>query len=155
MCSIANLRDEWFAQPGGTIYERAADLIQDGKASSAVALLEPALQQNPQDLKAQTLMGMALAADNRREQANQHFRDALAANPRFSPALRNLAINEMALGDAGNARTHFEQLLQLSPADPLAHLALGELDFTAKNYQACVSHFEQSRELYLRAFTTR
>jgi tetratricopeptide (TPR) repeat protein len=138
------------AQSGSTLYEQAASYIQRGQASRAITLLKPAIQQNPQDLKAQTLMGMALAADNRREEANQHFRQALAANPRFAPALRNLAINEMALGDAVNARKHFEHLLEMTPADPLAHLALGELEFAAKNFQGAASHFEQSQDLYAR-----
>lgn len=137
------------AQPAGSIYERAAAHIQRGEASSAIALLEPRLQEAPRDLKALTLMGMALSAENRREQANQYFRQALNADPKFAPALKNLAINEMTLGEGAKAKTHFEQLLQLTPSDPIAHLTLGEIEFAAKDYGAAVSHYEQSGSLYL------
>lgn len=137
------------AQSAGSIYQEAAAYIQRGQASSAIALLEPRLRETPQDLKALTLMGMALAAENRRDQANQYFRQALDADPRFGPALKNLAINEMALGQSANAKTHFTQLLQLTPADPIAHLALGEIEFGDKDYPAAISHYEQSGNLYL------
>ena len=137
------------AQSTGSIYERAAAYLQRGQASSAIALLEPRLKDTPGDLKALTLMGMALSVENRREQANRYFRQALDANPKFAPALKNLAINEMALGEGANAKRHFEQLLQLTPSDSIAHFTLGEIEFAAKDYGAAVSHYEQSGRLYL------
>src|SRR5437016_62895 len=72
------------AQSAGSIYERAAVYIQQGQASSAIALLEPRLQEMPRDLKALTLMGMALSTDNRREQANRYYLQALNADPKFA-----------------------------------------------------------------------
>src|SRR5262245_3726115 len=138
------------AQTTGSIYEQAAAHIQRGQPSSAITLLEPRLQEAPRDLKALTLLGMAHAAENRREQANRYYRLALDADPKFAPALKNLAINEMTLGDGANAKTHFEQLLQLTPADPVAHLALGDIASAAKDYRSALAHYEQSGNLYLR-----
>lgn len=138
------------AQPSVSIYEQAASYIQRSQPGSAVALLEPKLKENPQDLKARTLMGMALAADNRRAEANRHFLLALESQPNYAPALRNLALNEMAMGQTANARSHFEKLLKLSPSDPLAHLALGGFAFAAGDYDASVSHYSRSGELYRR-----
>src|SRR5947209_4450946 len=124
------------AQSIPSIYEQAADYIQRGQSPSAIALLEPRLRATPGDLKALTLMGLALAAENRREPANRYFKQVLNANPRFAPALKNLAINELALGENENAKKHLLQLLQLTPADPMAHLALGEIEFGSKNYRS-------------------
>src|SRR3954453_12260344 len=92
------------AQPSSSIFEQAADYIQRGKSASAIALLEPRLRETPEDLKALTLVGMAHAAENRREQATQYFRQALKVNPRFAPALKNLALNELALGQNDAAK---------------------------------------------------
>jgi tetratricopeptide (TPR) repeat protein len=56
----------------------------------------------------------------------------------------------MAMGQVANAKLHFEQLLEVTPADPVAHLALGEIAFTAGRYDAAVSHYDQSGDLYLK-----
>src|SRR5215469_4098890 len=45
-----------------SLYEQAAATIQSGQFAEAVRLLEPRLQQAPWDLKALTLMGMAVSA---------------------------------------------------------------------------------------------
>jgi tetratricopeptide (TPR) repeat protein len=113
-------------------------------------VLEPLLQQQPSDVRALTLMGMALTTAGKPKDANARFRQALAANPQFAPALRGLAINEMALGLAQEAKQHFEQLVKLTPGDPVAQLALGELAFRDKQYAQSVQHFEQSQGLHLR-----
>lgn len=138
-----------FAQTA-SIYEQAAYLLQRGDAPSAIRLLEPRLKDAPQDLRALTLMGMALSLDNHPEQGNGYFRRALELNPRFAPALRNLGVNEMTAGNTEAARKHFEQLLQLTPNDAVGRLSLAELEFSARNYRAALSHYEQSGELYLR-----
>jgi tetratricopeptide (TPR) repeat protein len=149
MIALAANRAAQGQQPA-SIYEQAATLIQSAKASDAIALIEPRLQTAPQDLKALTLMGMAMAADNRREQANQYFERALQANPVFAPALKNLALNEVALGRTANARSDLERLLQLTPSDPIAHLALAEIQVAVGDLPNAISHYERSGDLLLR-----
>ncbi len=134
----------------GTIYEQAAGYLQRGEVSSAVQLLEPRLKEAPQDLRALTLMGMALSADNHREQGNRYYQRALEKNPIYTPALRNLAINELALGHASTARLQFERLLKLAPTDAIGHVGMAEVEFDAHNYREAVQHYEQSGELYVR-----
>ncbi len=138
------------AQATGSIYERAAALIQRGESRSAIALLQPRLKEEPRDLKALTLMGMAASAENRREQANMYFRKALALDPQFAPALKNLAINELSANETASAREHFEELLRFTPSDPIAHLAIADISFAAKDFQKAVSNYDRSAELYLR-----
>src|SRR5215471_10965164 len=89
-------------------------------------MLEPRLQQVPGDLKALTLMGMAVSADGRLEEGNGYYRQALKVNASFAPALKNLAANELALGHAAIARGYFERLFALTPADPAARLGLAQ-----------------------------
>jgi tetratricopeptide (TPR) repeat protein len=109
-----------------SLYEQAAASIQGGQSANAIRILEPRLQQAPRDLKALTLMGMAVSAEGRLEEGNRYYRQALEINSSFAPALKNLAANEMALGHTPVARTHFERLLDLTPADPAVRLGLAQ-----------------------------
>ena len=109
-----------------SLYEQAAASIQKGQAANAVRILEPHLKQFPQDLKALTLMGMAVSAGGRREEGNRYYLQALKVSSSFAPALKNLAGNELALGRSADARTHFERLLILTPADPAVRLGLAQ-----------------------------
>ncbi len=109
-----------------TIYEQAVAYIQNGQAAAAIPILESRIHEAPHDLRALTLMGMALSAQGRPEEGNQYFRQALEADPAFAPALKNLATNEMASGHMQNAKTQFERLIQLTPADHGVRLGLAQ-----------------------------
>jgi tetratricopeptide (TPR) repeat protein len=138
-----------FAQ-APSIYEQAASSLQRGDAPTAIRLLEPRLHDAPNDLRALTLMGMALSSQDRREEGNEYFRRVLSLNPAFPPALRNLGLNQMASGNSVQARRYIEELLKLTPADAVGRLALAELEFTAGHHRAALTNYEQSAELYLR-----
>jgi len=97
-------------------------------------------------LKARTLLGMALSAAGKRAEATREFERALQVNPKYVPALRNLAANEMAMAGVAHAKSHFEQVLQLDPQDTLAHLALAEMEFATEHYKSSVAHHERSGE---------
>ncbi len=125
-----------------SIYEQAASDIQAGHAPAAIQILEARLHESPQDLRALTLMGMALLAQDRREEGNGYFQKALQVNPDYAPALRNLASSHMAAGKPDSARAQFERLIALTPADPGGYLGLaqaciqlGEPDIAAQTLQ--------------------
>ena len=132
-----------------SVYEQAAGELQAGRAVSAGNLLAPVLRNDPKDLRALTLMAMALTAEGQTADANRMYRAALDISPQFAPALRGLAMNEMATGEAAAARQHFEALLKLTPAEPVAHLALGEFLCAERRYAECLDHFERSNGAYL------
>jgi cellulose synthase operon protein C len=109
-----------------TIYEQAASLIQNGDAASAAHVLESRLQESPGDLKALTLMGMSLAAQGRREEGNVFFSRALDVNPGYGPAVRSLALNYLSMNKPDEARSNFERLVKIAPADPSGYLGLAQ-----------------------------
>jgi predicted Zn-dependent protease len=92
---------------------------------------------------------MALTAAQRPAEGSKRFRDALAVNPRYAPALRGLAMNYMSAGDTANAESYFEALLKVAPGEAVAHLALGEIRCAARRYSECLEHFEASAGAYL------
>src|SRR5437016_10632674 len=94
-------------------YQQAISYVQQGKPADGIPILERILADTPADLRARNLIGIALSAEGRRAEANEHFQRALAADPKFYPALKNMALNELAMGLTADARRHFEQALAI------------------------------------------
>jgi tetratricopeptide (TPR) repeat protein len=136
------------AQQRPSVYREAAERIQRGDPQGAVALLEPHLKSNPSDLRAQTLLGMALSAAGRLSEANECFRGVLRVDSQFVPALQGLALNEIALGRTQEARRYLEQLLKITPTNPVAHLAMGDLAYAGKDFRAVVAYYDRSGGLF-------
>ena len=127
-----------------TIYEQAAASVQTGHPEGAITLLEPWIKTHPDDLRALTLMGMAISAAGKSTDANSYFERALRIRPAYPPALKGLAMNEMALKQYDAAQTHFAKLLAASPGDPVAHAGLGEIAFARGDFANAVRCFEQA-----------
>jgi tetratricopeptide (TPR) repeat protein len=128
-------------------YEQALSLIKQRQIEQGIALLRKILEQSPDDLRAHNLLGIALTTSGKIEEANTHFQKAITLNPRFYPALKNLAINEMRLNRIAEAKAHLAQALQIEPNDPVVHLALGEIHFQGKQFREAADHYDRSREL--------
>jgi tetratricopeptide (TPR) repeat protein len=128
-------------------YEQALTLIKQQQVEQGIALLRKILVQSPDDLRAHNLLGIALTTSGKIQEANTHFQKAIELNPRFYPALKNLALNEMRLNRIEEAKAHLAQALQIEPNDPVVHLALGEIQFQGKQFREAVNHYDRSREL--------
>lgn len=133
---------------GKNPYECAESYIARGDFGLAAQTLKPILVKTPGDLKALTLLGVALAGEGRVEEANRELRNALKLNPRYSPALRNLAINEIRLNQTVQARIHLQQALKSEPADQVANLLLGKIYSREDQCDLAVQHFDGSGPLF-------
>jgi Flp pilus assembly protein TadD len=131
-------------------YQRAAALIRRQQFDQGMTLLQEILARSPNDSRAHNLMGIALTASGRAEEANTHFQKAFSLNPQFYPALKNLALNEMKLNRTEDAKAHFNQVLQSDPKDAAVHLALAEIHFSGKQFKKAAVHYDQSGELAFR-----
>jgi tetratricopeptide (TPR) repeat protein len=136
--------------PAPSVYQQAEADIAKGNLIGAIALLEGILARSPQDFVAQNLMGIALSRSGKLEEANAHFNQAIGSNPGFYPALKNLALNEMAQGNLPDARSHFEQVLEHAPRDSVAHFSLAEIHYANKEFAAAADHYLKSDGLYRR-----
>jgi predicted Zn-dependent protease len=132
------------AECGPTAYDCA--LFHVGRRDFAAAIQDHdrQLAAAPRDLKALNLYGIALTGAGRRDAANARFRDALALDPAFYPARKNLGVNEYDAGRLAEARAHFEQVLVAAPADEIANLYLGEIHYRAKRPREAIPHYEKS-----------
>ncbi|MGH9853470.1 MAG: tetratricopeptide repeat protein, partial [Blastocatellia bacterium] len=91
------------------------------------------------------LLGIALMSSGRREDATVHFKKALEADPRFHPALKNLAVNELAMGRNKDARAHFEQAARLVPQDAVVNFHLGQIYSAEGRYREAAAFFESAQ----------
>jgi Flp pilus assembly protein TadD len=130
LCLLAACAGPVWAQ--GSEYQSAMNLVQKREFDQAISLLQQILDRSPNDLKARNLLGIALSGAGKREEANEQFNKALALDPQFVPALKNLAVNELALGQHRDARLHFEAALKVMPRDPACHWGLAEIAFAAR-----------------------
>ncbi|HYP15485.1 MAG TPA: tetratricopeptide repeat protein, partial [Bryobacteraceae bacterium] len=131
-------------------YEQALSLVKGGDYSSAVPVLEKLIQTNPADLRARNLLGIALTGAGRPLEANKQFQSLLKSNPRFLPALKNLAHNLLETGDVENAHQHFKRALDIAPADPAVHFGLAQIAFTNAQHAAAIGHYEKTNGLHLK-----
>ena len=131
-------------------YQTAVSLVQQRQFDRVLPLLQQILDRAPNDLKTRNLMGIALSAAGRREEANEQFKKVLALDSQFAPALKNLAINELALGRIQDARLHFEAAQKLLPQDPTCHWGLAEIAFAARDFRSAADHYEQSGDMVWR-----
>ena len=127
-------------------YTAAASYVRQGRPEAAIPLLNKILSASSRDLKARNLLGIALMSSGHRGEANVQFKKALQVDPRFHPALKNLAINELAMGQNKSAKIHFEQAVKLAPKDGVVHFHLGQIYFNEERYAEAAGHFELAQE---------
>jgi tetratricopeptide (TPR) repeat protein len=120
--------------------------LRAGQFDRALALLAPAIQQNPKNAQLWTLQGISLSGKSDRKQALEAFRHALALAPDYLPALEGAAQIEYDEGDAGASR-HLDRLLALRPQDPTSHAMLAVLDYRRGDCAAAVPHFAAAEAL--------
>ena len=130
---------------GPSLYDCAVAQVGTRDFPAAIGTLERLLAQHPKDLKALNLLGIALIGADRRDEANARFRAALAIDPRFQPARKNLAINEFQAGRLDEAQRHLEEVIKDAPDDEVAQLHLGEIHFERKRRGDALSHYERAR----------
>jgi len=128
-------------------YAQAEALVRQGQWDQGIILLKQLLATAPNDLKAHNLIGIALTAKGDIAAADQEFKHALQIDPRFYPALKNLAINEIGQKDMASAQKHLTEALALAPNDPVIHAYLGEIAYTRHGYKTAAGHWEKSGDL--------
>ena len=133
---------------GPTAYDCALFHVGRREFDEAIGYLDRQLAASPRDLKALNLMGIALTGAGRKDAANARFEAALAIEPGFYPARKNLAVNEYDAGRVSAARGHFESVLKVVPADEVANLYMGEILYEAKSLRKALPHYEKSGRRY-------
>jgi tetratricopeptide (TPR) repeat protein len=115
-------------------YAQAEDLVRSHQWDEGLAALAPLLKTDPRNLRALNLAGLASIGKGSPQQADEYFRKALAIDPNFVPALKNLSISEFNSGQFPSSKKHLLSARKLVPDDPAISFYLGEIAYVDKNY---------------------
>lgn len=118
--------------------------------ADAIPHLTRALERTPPpSISATThaLLGQALAASNRADEAETHLSKALELAGDNIEAHRTLANIYFARGDYAKAQPHYEKALQDNGDDPTIHNHLGIILASDKKFDRAVTHFARAVEL--------
>ncbi|MGQ9831119.1 MAG: methyltransferase domain-containing protein [Thermochromatium sp.] len=126
------------ARSGVFIAKRAQILIQTQRSAQAIALLEPYVEQHPDDDTARALLANALAFVNHKAKAVEHLRVLVQRQPQNRQVLRFLAVCLEESGRRAEADRLLERLLAAQPEDWAMQLCwvLAALDRAPGSLQA-------------------
>ena len=130
---------------GSVPVDCATAMLQQGRIPAAIAVLEKLTSEDPRNIQALNLLGVAFSAAGDLQKADVRLRQALQLDPAYLPALRNLSINQFALREADLGKAGLETVLKVSPNDEVAHMYLGEIAFKSKQYAAAAGHYAKAR----------
>ena len=128
-------------------YAPVEELLRQGQFDQSISLLSRILAAEPRSVQAHNLLGIALTGIHELPKADAEYRRALRIQPGFVPAMKNLAINELAENDPASALKHFNAALHLMPRDPVIHAYLGKMAYSRRDYHEAIIHLEKSGEL--------
>lgn len=153
-CSIslpATARELLSQAPNTAVsYARAEELIRGHQWDAGIAALQPLLKSDPSNTKMLNLVGLAFAGKGDADHAMEYFEAALKTAPNFTPALKNLAIEETSLGKTSAAEKHLKAALQQSPDDPIVNLYLAEILYEKGEFRSAADHFRKGGTLIAR-----
>jgi predicted CXXCH cytochrome family protein len=92
-------------------------------------------------------LGLLYVRQKRPDDAEAEYRTALRLDPKFVPALVNLADLQRMRGRDGQGVDLLQQAIALEPANPEAHHALGLLLVRQHNYPAAVAELHKASDL--------
>ena len=122
------------------------------QALQAIAALEKKLPNSP---FTHNMRGVALIGKQDRAAARKSFEQAVTLDPKFYPAVANLARMDLADKQNDSARKRFETLLNKDPNNLQAMLALAELSLLNKQENNYVAWLEKAVKAHPKAMPPR
>ena len=95
--------------------EQANQLLAQGKADEAVAILREAERSNPSDEDVHYNLGIALAKLEKNEEAVKEYQEALRLLPDYAEARNNLGNLLLRMGKSDEALKQFEEAVKVMP----------------------------------------
>jgi len=133
-------------QTGGEQIGAIASALAAHDFDQALALLQPAIKQSPQNPQLWTLQALALSGKGDAKHALVAYHKALNISPEYLPALEGAAQLEYDAGSQ-DAVPLLKHLLRLRPDDPTSQGMLAVLAYKRGDCAQAVEHFAMSGPL--------
>ena len=125
-------------------YDKAFDLLQDGKPDDALAELDTALTTEPDDPALNNLRGLVTAQLGRKAEAESSFRKVIRLLPHAAMGYNNLAALLWERGHNGEASGLFRQAIQQEPHNFTALVGLGTILSETREYEKAVPYLQRA-----------
>ena len=128
-------------------YIRASAAVYDGDRARAIALLEEAVDQFPDEKQAWYLLGRYQRTSGRYEAAIEHFQKAVALDTLFTPAYNSLAYCYDQLGRIDEAVWAADKYVSLAPDEANPYDTKGEILARHGRLKEAIQAFEKALEV--------
>ena len=144
---LANLEQVFASASGATIAGPTLVLseLRAGRLEKAAEVAVSLIKLDANNPLYQTLLGVVQVAQRDYSGAETAFRAALARNPDFAAATRDLAKLYLATGRAGDAKKVYGDLLSRKPQDETALLGLADIAITEKKWAEATDYINRAR----------
>ncbi|MCP4204095.1 MAG: tetratricopeptide repeat protein [bacterium] len=152
------LAAEVLAEDWEVYYNAGSVQLERLDYGAAIGSLQEAVRLNPQASRAHDLLGVALAAASRLDEAAAAGERAVALDPQAAAAWNNLAISYSAKGSLDKAHEATRRALRLEPEFAEAHNTVGKIHFDRGELDAALDSFNRAISLrpgYLEARLNR
>ena len=105
-------------------YERAVELIEDGRYQDGIDILQSIVAENPANADAYNYLGYAHRQLGRYDEALGYYDQALSINPDHVGAIEYLGQTYLSMGDPASAQAQLSRLGQLCPSGCVEQLEL-------------------------------
>jgi putative PEP-CTERM system TPR-repeat lipoprotein len=144
---LAGLEQVFASKSGETIAGPTLVLteLRAGRVEKAAEVAASLIKLDANNPLYQTLLGKLQVAQRNNAEAETAFRAALARNPEFAAATRDLANLYLATGRAGDAKKVYGDLLSKKPDDGAALLGLADIAISEKKWSQAIDYINRAR----------
>ena len=133
------------------LFKQAMKKAKGGDSIAAIALLQKAVQIEPEYIEALNNLAARYMMVDDVERAIPHLEKAIAINPHESRLYSNLALAFLNTGNPADAETAARQALKLDPSDRRARYMLGMSLFTQRRFtEETLTNLRQSQDVFPR-----
>lgn len=125
-------------------YNEAVELLQQGKAADAIALVEAAVKAGIHDPSLYNLQGLAASELGRDEEAQQCFEEVIRLSPKSALGYNNLGVLLSKQGHYKDAIANFREAQARDPRNFTALLGLGTSLAALKKYAEAAQFLEKA-----------
>jgi predicted Zn-dependent protease len=128
-------------------YSRAENLVRNHQWDESLELIQHLLANDPHNLRALNLAGIAYGGKGDSQRADQSFEACLKVNSHFLPALKNLSIDEFNQRQYVPAEKHLLMADQQLPNDPAINLYLAEIAYRQEKFKLAAQRFDRAKDI--------
>lgn len=137
-----------------TAYAQAIQLLQSGKSSEALAVIDQAIAAGAQDASLYNLKGLAASELGRNQEAEESFRTVIRFAPASPMGYNNLGVLLSKLGRNRDAASAFREAQQREPQNFTALLGLGSSLAALHEYSEAAKYLEKAWQVHPGDFQT-